>query len=91
MNEIETKDSDKIGPLVGSVIIIAVIVLGAFYLFDQIKERIEKQEEQKQIQQEQEKVSESDDVTEIESELQATEVDSMDEEMQSLEMEFKMQ
>lgn len=90
MNETESKSSDKIGPLIGSVIIILIIVLGAFYLFAQIKEKVN---QQKMIQEEEIKkseVSESDDIHQIEVELNSTEIEDVEEDLKSIEVEFQM-
>lgn len=88
MTEQESKNLDKVGPLIGSIIIILIIVLGAFYLFTQIKERIETQKQNNQ--QEISEINQSDEIHTIEMELNSMEMQSLEKEMQSLEVEFKI-
>lgn len=89
MTEIETKNSDKVGPLIGSVIIILIIILGAFYLFSLIKEKIEIQK-QEAVPVEENFSNESDEIEAIEADISSTEIESLDEEMRALEVEFQI-
>ncbi|MFA7193710.1 MAG: hypothetical protein WC087_02240 [Candidatus Paceibacterota bacterium] len=84
-----TKSGDKVGPLVGSVIIILIIILGAFYLFSTIKEKVNVEVENPETTQT-ETVNESDEITDIEAELNSTEVEDMEEELKSIEAEFQI-
>lgn len=90
MNELETKSSDKIGPLIGSVIIILIIVLGAFYLFAQIKEKVSQQKNTQEEEIKKSEVSESDDINQIEAELNSTEIETIEEDLKSIEVELQM-
>jgi len=89
MSENENNNSEKIGPLIGSVIIILIIIAGAFYLFSLIKEKVEvqKTEEQKVEQVDQ---NNSDEISEIEADLNSTELDNLDSELEALQVEFQI-
>lgn len=89
MNENETNNSEKIGPLIGSVIIILIIIAGAFYLFSIIREKVEvqKSEQQKVEQVEQ---NQSDEISEIEADLNSTELENLDSELEALQVEFQI-
>ena len=78
-----TNSKDKVGPLIGSVIIILIITLGAFYLFSTIKEKVNV--ENQNIQE-----TQTDEVIEIESDLNSTEVEEMEMELNSIEEEFQI-
>lgn len=86
-----TKSGDKVGPLVGSVIIILIIILGAFYLFSTIKEKVNVDTDVENTETTQiEEVNDSDEVADIEAELNSTEVQEMEEELKSIEAEFQI-
>lgn len=89
MNENEINNSEKVGPLVGSVIIIVIIILGAFYLFSTIKQKVDAQKAQTEETQMKD-VNQTDELAEIESDINTTDVDSFDEEMESLQVEFQI-
>jgi hypothetical protein len=78
-----TNSKDKVGPLIGSVIIILIITLGVFYLFSTIKEKVNVQNQNIQE-------TQTDEVTEIESDLNSTEVEEMEMELNSIEEEFQI-
>lgn len=90
MTEQETKNSsDKVGPLVGSIIIILIITLGAFYLFSIIKERVNIQNRTTNEMTEENIENNSDEIFNIESDLNSTEVESSEEDMTAIESEFE--
>lgn len=78
-----TNSKDKVGPLIGSVIIILIITLGAFYLFSIIKDKVNV--ENQNIQE-----TQTDDITEIETDLDSTEVEEMEMELRLIEEEFQI-
>jgi hypothetical protein len=89
MEEIDKKNSDRVGPLIGSVIIILIIIAGAFYLFSLIRNKVEVQEINSTSTQE--SISnQSDEILDIESDINSTETDSLEEDMQALEVEFQI-
>jgi cell division protein FtsN len=90
MNEQKIKNSsDKIGPLVGSIIIILIITLGAFYLFSIIKDKVEIQNENTDEMTEENVSNNSDEVSNIEAELNSMGVENYDEDMTAIEAEFQ--
>jgi hypothetical protein len=89
MSELETNSSEKVGPLIGSVIIILIIIAGAFYLFSIIKTKVDAQKE-KQFQIEQIENNNSDEIDVIESELNATEINTPEKELEALQVEFQI-
>ncbi len=76
MENNNSNSSDKIGPLIGSIIIILIIVLAAFYLFSTIKQKVE--------------IQNNNEITEIESDLNSTEVEEMEADLNSIEKEFQI-
>jgi uncharacterized protein HemX len=78
-NSVEIKNSENgVGPIIASIIIILIIVAGAFYLFSTIKEkRIPIQNQ-----------NTSDEVFDIEAELESTELENLDAELEAIESEF---
>ncbi|MBP9763473.1 MAG: hypothetical protein KBD10_01875 [Candidatus Pacebacteria bacterium] len=88
--EIKSKSSgDRVGPLVGSTIIILIIVLGAFYLFSTIKEKVAV-ENQNAVESEVVNENKSDEIIDIESDLNSTEVLDMEAELKSMEADFQI-
>lgn len=65
----------SIGPVIGTIIILAVIVLGGLYFWSQ---RAENQAAVERTIQDIEKQSDSDATSAIEADLEATEIDSLD-------------
>lgn len=89
MNEMEKNSSEKVGPLIGSVIIILIIIMAAFYLFSLIKDRVETQ---KQIDTpiEENVANQSDEISDIEADVHSTEVENVDQDLKALEVEFQI-
>ncbi len=92
-----TQKDSTIGPLVGSIIVILIIILGGLYFFSTLisykKEAVQTElliEEQKQtIEIEQTaKQSESVDVNSIKSDLKSTDIDTLDAGLEQIEKEF---
>ncbi len=90
------KDS-TVGPLIGSIIVILIIIVGGLYFFGslisakkvevQTEQVLEEQNEKMQIEQTA-KQSQSDDVSSIEADLNATNVDTVDKDLSDIEKEF---
>ncbi len=89
MEEIDKKNSERVGPLIGSVIIILIIIAGAFYLFSLIRNKVEVQK-QNATTTEQNVSNQSDEISDIEADINSTETESLDKEMEALEVEFQI-
>lgn len=89
MEEIDKKNSDRVGPLIGSVIIILIIIAGAFYLFSLIRNKVDVQK-QNSTTTEENISNQSDEISDIEADINAADSNSIDEEMQALEVEFQI-
>lgn len=89
MEEIDKKNSDRIGPLIGSVIIILIIIAGAFYLFSLIRSKVEIQN-QNSTSTDGSISNQSDEISDIESDINSTETGSLEEDMKALEVEFQI-
>ncbi len=85
------------GPLIGSIIVILIILIGGLYFFGSLvsakKAQVETEqalEEQNEILQVEQtaKQSKSDDVTSIEADLNATNIDTVDKDLSDIEKEF---
>lgn len=87
--ETEKNTSDTVGPLIGSVLIILIIIAGAFYLFSTIRQKVDSQKET-QAKVEEVQSSDSDEISDIEADINSTEVDSMNEDLESLQVEFQI-
>ncbi len=85
----EKNNSDKVGPLIGSIIIILIVIMGAFYLFTLIKSKIELQKENDRLAEES-SMNNSDNISEMEADINSVEVENFDEEMEAVEVEFKI-
>lgn len=81
----EKPKSSSAGPIVGTVIIIIIIVLGGLYFWGK-KLAIAPVDEQTEELQD---VSASDAVADIEADLDATDLDSLDADLGNLEAEFE--
>jgi uncharacterized protein HemX len=73
------KKDGGVGPTIGSVIIILIIILGGLYFLDTIRQR----------QAEKLPVNETSDTEDISAELEATDVESLDEELAEIEAEIE--
>lgn len=93
-----TQQNSTVGPLVGSIIIIALIIVGGLYFFGsliqaqknqiEVEQTLEEQNEAREVEQTVIQ-SDSDDVTAIEADLQATNIDQLDQNLTSeIEKEF---
>jgi hypothetical protein len=96
MVESATKDS-TVGPLIGSIIVILLILIGGLYFLSSLisTKKTEIQVEQAQEEQadtlkveEAAKQSNSDDVQSIEADLKATNIDSLDKGLTEIDKEF---
>jgi|GEM_PF-1003367 len=79
---VEPKKEGGIGATIASIIIILIIVLGAFYFFDKLKNEDRNSDKITKDQQE-------DSVDFIEAEFKAEDFDDLDKEMQQIEVEFE--
>lgn len=93
-----TQQDGTIGPMIGSIVIIFIIIVGGLYFFGSLitakktqvetEQALEAQNEAVQIE-ETAKQSKSDDVPSIEADLQATNIDDLDKNLTSeLDKEF---
>lgn len=83
------KTENGVGALIGSVIIILIIIAGAFYLFSTIKEKRNGiQNTSNPTTEEIQTQNTSDEVTNIEADLEATDIDSLDAELGAIESAF---
>jgi hypothetical protein len=89
MNESEVSNSEKIGPLIGSVIIILIIIAGAFYLFSIIKQKVDTQKATQETITESTE-NQSDEISEIEADINSIEVENLDAELEALQVEFQI-
>lgn len=89
MNESEVNNSEKIGPLIGSVIIILIIIAGAFYLFSIIKQKVDTQKATQETITESTE-NQSDEISEIEADINSIEVENLDTELEALQVEFQI-
>ncbi|MEN9921445.1 MAG: hypothetical protein RLZZ517_423 [Candidatus Parcubacteria bacterium] len=91
-----TEDS-TVGPMIGSIIIIVLILVGGLYFFgtlisykkEQIKEQqsLEAQQESIQIE-ETAKQATSSDISSIEADIKSTNIDGLDKELDQIDKEF---
>jgi hypothetical protein len=92
-----TQKNGTVGPIVGSIIVILLIIIGGLYYMGsmilskkaQIEERKSLEEQTITIQVEETvKQSDSDDVQSIEADLGSTNIDSLDQRLSDIEKEF---
>ena len=89
-----TQEDSKTGPLIGSIIIILIVVLGGLYFWGSLlannKLRINSLREQANTLEIEEtaKQSTSTDVKSIEADLKITNIDNLDSEIDNIEIEF---
>ena len=85
------------GPLIGSIIIILIIIIGGLYFFSSLISAKKVQVQTEQVLEEQNKTlqieqtakqSESDNVSSIEADLNATNIDTVDKDLSDIEKEF---
>lgn len=80
------------GAFVGSLIIIIVIILGGIYVFNSIQEQIgvTKTTESPDTNTDETgtKLNEQDDVTSLEADLNGSDIDNLDKELESIDTEF---
>jgi hypothetical protein len=78
------------GPVVGIIVVIVVLIVGAFYFFTRINEIQDVPQELPLTNEEMEmtQTSNSDDVDAIEGDLEAENFDDVDAEMEALDAEF---
>lgn len=76
-------EKDKgVGPIIGSIIIIILIIIGGIYYWNSIiDERAATQDTSEQ--------SEAESISEIEAELNTTDLDNLDAELEQIEAEFE--
>lgn len=78
------------GPVIGIIVVIVVLIVGAFYFFTRINEIQDVPQELPLTEEEisSAPVSSSDETTDIETDLEAENFDNIDAEMEALEAEF---
>ncbi len=79
-----SKKDGVVGPIIGSVIIIILLVLGALYFYGTVAEKRQAQNQRRQTA----PLSESTKVADIESDLNTSEIDTVDADMAELEAEI---
>jgi len=80
----EQKES-SIGPVIGTIIILAVIVLGGLYFWGQrVSDKVMDETQLNAIVEDITTQNESDAVTDIEADLNATDIDSIDSELNGI-------
>src|SRR3990167_8555289 len=75
------KSNGSIGPIIGAIIILAVIVLGGLYFWDQRQERDANDAETAQVLESINTQGSADDTSSIENDLNSTDIDSLDAEL----------
>jgi len=94
--EISTEPTNKkpagsTGPLIGTIIIILVIIIGAFYFLDSVIGKAKESEaptHNDEAMMESKEDSSSDEVSDIEKYLENTDFDAMDKELNDIDAEF---
>lgn len=77
----ESPKESSVGPVIGTIIILAVIVLGGLYFWNQRGERVMDETELNTVINEISTQSQSDDTASIDADLKATDVDNLDQEL----------
>jgi uncharacterized protein HemX len=83
------------GPIIGSIVIIVLIVLGGIYYWNTLSEDRGANQDGAQTQEEMDAqtststLSESDEITDIETDLNTTEIDGLDQELEDIENEIE--
>lgn len=86
--ETKTKPESGVGPIIASIIIILIIVVGAFYLFSTIKEQTSNNKNIPSTEQI-ETQSDSDEISDIEADLNSTDLENLDLELSAIVSEFE--
>jgi flagellar biosynthesis/type III secretory pathway M-ring protein FliF/YscJ len=90
------KKDDGVGPIAASIIIIFIIIVGAFYLFSLVKERTQPQDDVSEelivdrgpSSEELLEQSDSDEISDIEADLEAEDFSDLGAELEDIEKEF---
>ncbi|MCB9805761.1 hypothetical protein H6775_01210 [Candidatus Nomurabacteria bacterium] len=82
--EMNNQKTGGIGPVVGSIIILLVILIGAYYFWNKVQDkRLQNQTQQEQT------LSESDEVSDIEADLNTTaNFDDIESDLDAMDQEF---
>jgi hypothetical protein len=92
-SDIKPNKDGGVGAFVGSLIIIIVIILGGIYVFNSIQEQIgvTKTTESTDTSADETgtKLSEQDDITSLEADLNGSNIDNIDKELESIDIEFE--
>jgi uncharacterized protein HemX len=92
-----TQKDSTVGPMIGSIIVILIILVGGLYFLGALISSKKTEIQTEQVQQEQAetleveqtaKQSSSDDVSSIEADLKATDIDNLDKGIDDIEKEF---
>ncbi len=93
----DTQKDSTVGPLIGSVIVILVIIIGGLYFWGTLisSKKVQLESEQKQADQieaqqieDAAKQSGSDDVNSIDADIRSTDIDSLDSGVNDIDKEF---
>lgn len=82
------KTDSGVGPIIASIIIILIIIIGAFYLFSTIKEQTSDNKNSPTTEQI-ENQNESDEISDIEADLNSTDLENLDLELSAIVSEFE--
>lgn len=82
------KKDSGIGPGIGSLIIIIVILIGGLYYLDSLKSSIKEQSNSEEQENVNSDLSESNDVEDLEDDLDSTDVNNLDEDFAEIEAEI---
>jgi hypothetical protein len=84
-------EKSGVGPIIGSIIVIVLIVLGGLYFWGQKLQTEEPIDpERDSLTSELSEQSDSDEITEIDEDLDSTELDSLDEDLSTIEGELDL-
>lgn len=93
LEDMEPKKEGRVGAIIGSIIIILIIIVGGIYFFNSVSDRMNKAGEvapavdsatlELQVQ------SDSNEVDSIEVDLQNTDLDGLDKELEDIDKEFE--
>lgn len=83
------KPTGSVGPMIGSLIVIIIITIGGFYFWNSISERLNKESVIDAQVEELGTQSDSDEIEDIEADLQNTNFDDLDTELDAIDQEFE--